>query len=71
MVPGPTRALNPNSISIGSAVIAGFISVTDRPVSNNRLHMHIRFLLFLSHGTLKTVAADWDGACISLTFWTV
>jgi len=29
--PGPTRVLNPNGISIGSAVFAGLISVTDRP----------------------------------------
>ena len=28
--PGPTRVLNPNGISIGSAVFAGLISVTDR-----------------------------------------
>jgi len=28
--PGPTRVLNPNSISIGSAVFAGLTSVTDR-----------------------------------------
>jgi len=27
--PGPTRVLNPNSISIGSAVFAGLTSVTD------------------------------------------
>ena len=29
--PGPTRVLNPNGISIGSAVFAGLTSVTDRP----------------------------------------
>jgi len=28
--PGPTRILNPNGISIGSAVFAGLTSVTDR-----------------------------------------
>jgi len=28
--PGPTRVLNPNDISIGSAVLAGLTSVTDR-----------------------------------------
>jgi len=28
---GPTRVLNPNGISIGSAVFAGLTSVTDRP----------------------------------------
>jgi len=28
--PGPTRVLNPNGISIGSAVVAGLTSVTDR-----------------------------------------
>ena len=28
--PGPTRVLNPNDISIGSAVFAGFASVTDQ-----------------------------------------
>jgi len=28
---GPTRVLNPNGISIGSAVFAGHTSVTDRP----------------------------------------
>jgi len=29
--PGPTWVLNPNSISIGWAVFAGFTNVTDRP----------------------------------------
>ena len=29
--PGPTRVFNPNGISIGSAIFAGFSSVTDRP----------------------------------------
>jgi len=29
--PGPTQVLNPNGISIGSAVLAGLTSVTDRP----------------------------------------
>jgi len=28
--PGPTRVLNPNGISIGSAIFAGLTSVTDR-----------------------------------------
>ena len=28
--PGPTRVLNPNGISIGSAVFAGLTDVTDR-----------------------------------------
>jgi len=28
--PGPTRVLNPNGISVGSAVFAGLSSVTDR-----------------------------------------
>jgi len=28
--PGPTQVLNPNGISIGSAVFAGLTSVTDR-----------------------------------------
>ena len=27
---GPTRVLNPNGISIGAALFAGFTSVTDR-----------------------------------------
>ena len=30
MLPGPTRVLNPNGISIGSAVFAGLTSVIDR-----------------------------------------
>jgi len=30
--PGPTGVLNPNGISIGSAVLAGLTSVTDRPL---------------------------------------
>ena len=42
--PGPTRVLNPNGISIGSAILAGLTSVTDRQtdrqtrysVGNNR-----------------------------------
>ena len=41
--PGPTQVLNPNSVSIGSAVFAGLTSVTDRPhyfVGNNRLYLH-------------------------------
>jgi len=29
--PGPTEVVNPNSISIGSAVFAGLTGVTDRP----------------------------------------
>ena len=34
-VPGrPTRVLNPNGISIGSAVFAGLTSVTDRPTDH-------------------------------------
>jgi len=44
--PGPTRVLNPNGISIGSAVFAGLTTVkdrqTDRPrysVSNNTPHL--------------------------------
>jgi len=44
---GPTRVLNPNGISFGSAVIAGLTSVTDRQtdrpcysVCNNRPHLH-------------------------------
>jgi len=32
--PGPTRVLNPNSISISSAVFAGFTSLTDRPTDH-------------------------------------
>jgi len=44
--PGPTLVLDPNGISIGSAVFAGLISVTYRPtdharysVDNNRPHL--------------------------------
>jgi len=41
---GPTQVLNPNGISIGSAVFAGLTSVTDRQtdhsVSSNRPHLH-------------------------------
>jgi len=43
---GPSQVLNPDGISIGSAVFAGVTSVTDRPtdrprysVSNNRPHL--------------------------------
>jgi len=32
--PGPTRVLHPNGISIGSAVLAGLTSVTDRPTDH-------------------------------------
>jgi len=32
--PGPTRVLNPNGISISSAVLAGLTSVTDRPTDH-------------------------------------
>jgi len=42
--PAPTRVLNPNSISISSAVFAGLTSVTDRlpcSVCNNRPHLHM------------------------------
>jgi len=41
--PGPTRVLDTNGISIGSAISAGLTSVTDRPcysVGNNRPHLH-------------------------------
>ena len=31
---GPNQVLNPNSISIASAVFAGFTSVTDRPTDH-------------------------------------
>jgi len=48
---GPTRVLNPNDISIDSAVFAGFSTVSDRQtdrqtgrprysVCNNRPHLH-------------------------------
>jgi len=33
-LPGPTPVLNPNSISIGSAILAGLTSVTDRPIDH-------------------------------------
>jgi len=33
---GPTRVLNPNSITIGSTVFAGLTSVTDRPTDRPR-----------------------------------
>ena len=57
--PGPTRVLNPNCISIDSAVSAGLTSVTDRPtdrptdrstdrprcsVGNNRPHLRRPYL---------------------------
>jgi len=32
--PGPIRVLNPNGISIGSAIFAGLTSVTDRPTDH-------------------------------------
>jgi len=35
--PGPTRVLNPNNISIGSAVFAGLTSVTDWPTDHATL----------------------------------
>jgi len=31
---GPTRVLNPNDISIASAIFAGLTSVTDRPTGH-------------------------------------
>jgi len=34
--PRPTRVLNPNGISIGSAVFAGLTGVTDRPIDGPR-----------------------------------
>jgi len=34
--PGPTRVLNPNDISIGSAVFAGVTDVTDRQTDRPR-----------------------------------
>jgi len=37
LFPGPTRVLNPNSISIGSAIFAGLTSVTDRQTMLLRL----------------------------------
>jgi len=36
--PGPTQLLNPNGISIGSAVLAGLISVTNRPTDRPTDH---------------------------------
>jgi len=45
--PGPTRVLNPDGISIGSAVFAELTSVTDRPTDHatrsatvNRIYVH-------------------------------
>jgi len=35
---GPIRVLNPNSISIGSAVFAGLTSVTERPTDRPTYH---------------------------------
>jgi len=47
---GPTRVLNPNCFSIGSAVFAGLTTVTDRQtdrprysVCNNRPHLHTQY----------------------------
>jgi len=51
---GPTRAHNPNGISIGSAVSAGLTTVTDRPtdrqtdrprysVCNSRPHLRTQY----------------------------
>jgi len=50
--PGPTRVLNPNGISIGSAVFVVLTSMTDRQdrqadgqrysVGNNRPHLYVR-----------------------------
>jgi len=34
--PGPTQVLNPNGISIGSAVLAGLTSVTDRQTDQQK-----------------------------------
>jgi len=36
--PGPTRVLNLNRISIGSAVFAGLTDVTDRPTDRPTVH---------------------------------
>jgi len=48
----PESVLNPNGISIGSAVIAGLTSVTDRPtdrprysVGNNRPHLPSKYVV--------------------------
>jgi len=38
---GPTQILNPNGISIGSAVLAGLTSVTDRPTDHATLSVTI------------------------------
>jgi len=34
LIPGPIRVLNPNGISIGSAVFVGLTGVTDRPTDH-------------------------------------
>jgi len=39
--PGPTQIINPNCISIGSAIFAGLTSVTDRPTDHNTLSVTI------------------------------
>jgi len=43
---GPTRVLSPNAISIGSAVFAGFTTVTDRQIY--RPHLYGRTTAFCS-----------------------
>jgi len=61
--PGPTQVLNPNGISISSAVLAELTSVTDRQtnrprysVGNNRPHMYVvlRCVLMILQSTLIT-----------------
>jgi len=34
LFPGPTQVLNPNGVSIGSAIFAGLTGVTDRPTDH-------------------------------------
>jgi len=63
--PEPTRVLNPNSISIGSAVFAGLTSVTDRQtallVSNNRPHSASTYVVRAMRSSDVVRNSQWRG----------
>jgi len=56
--PGPTRVLNPNGISIGSAVFARLTSVTDRPTDQATRSVTIGRIYVRTEGTTYVRQGD-------------
>jgi len=59
---GPTKVLNPNSISIGSAVFAGLTSVTDRLTDHATRLVTIGRIYIRSTATWPNLTRMWADA---------